>query len=342
MEAFSKRGLEDSLNLVSKIFKEDPTFSKSCHDVGHLLGKETYKLFKNGKDFKITPEVSFCSYGFYHGFMELLASEGDVKKARDFCKYVDSQIAKETPDASLQCFHGIGHGWVNIHGDTNLLGDDLGIIKKGLGLCEKVSGNDSELSRCATGVFNGIAIFYDEEEYGLKVRPDDPLWMCRLQDKKYQDPCYISMNIVLASVSHGNLKTAASFVEPIIDDDIAAHTMINLAIPFGLSNADSGDHSENINICRSLQKRLVVPCLQGYAFSFLEHGEPQKEYIKAIGFCRNSLLTKNEMEGCLTYIYSYLAQWYPVEKAFKICDEEGVYKDFCISNVEIGISGLNK
>ncbi|HET7098658.1 MAG TPA: hypothetical protein VFI61_00250 [Patescibacteria group bacterium] len=340
MNVFKTDGLDRALDLVSNIYSQDPSFSSTCHDVGHLLGSETYKLFKAGKPFKVTPKIAFCSYGFYHGFMESLASEGDVKKAQDFCKYIDAQISKETPDASLQCYHGIGHGWVNIHGDKSLLGDDLGIVKKGLSLCEKVAGTDSELSRCATGVFNGISIFYENGEYDLKIKKTDPMWLCKIMDKKFQDPCYISMNTVLYSITGKNLKLAARYIEEIKDNSIAQHAMINLALPFSLAEANNSDHIQSIATCRGLQTRLIIPCLQGFAFAFLEHGEPNKEYIKAIGFCKNNGLTNTETTGCLSYIYSYLAQWYPNDKAVAICNSEGVYKDFCNHELDVATRGL--
>lgn len=340
MDEFGKQGLDSSIRLVTKIYATDPTFSTSCHDIGHLLGSETYKLFKSGKPFKVTPGIAFCSYGFYHGFMDLMAGEGDVSKARDFCKYVDSQMSKITPDASLQCFHGIGHGWVNIHGQESLIGDDLGIANRGLNLCEKVATTDSELSRCATGVFNGVAIFYGTHEYDLKIRDDDPMWLCRDVDSKFQDPCYISMNTVLYAVSGQDFKLATKYIEQIKDDTIATHAMINLALPFSIAESNNPDHSENINVCRGLQKRLIGPCLQGFAFGILEHGEPGREYVKSVAFCKENGLTKTETNQCLSYIYLYLPQWYPVEKSYSICDEEGEYRSFCKEKVEIGIKGL--
>jgi uncharacterized protein YxeA len=343
LSVFHKRGLEYSLNFVSSAYQRDPSFSKVCHDVGHLLGKETYKLFDEGKEFQISSNASFCSYGFYHGFMEsMVSSEEDLKKARQFCLYVDSQISKITPDATLQCFHGIGHGWVNIHEDKSLWGNDLGIIKKGLILCERVSENDSELSRCATGVFNGVSVFYSTEESGLKIKKDDPLWICKAQENKYQDPCFISMNTVLMALNDGDLKVASKYLEDIPDDIVASHAMINLAIPFGLRRYDDKDHRDSVGICRSLQERLVVPCLQGYAFAFLEHGEPGKEYVRSLDFCKENDLTETEENKCLGYIYAYLAQWYAQDKAVEICNNEGGYQQYCHEQLKIGLEGLNQ
>ncbi len=342
IKVFNKTGLDASLDLVEKIYSIDSSFSSVCHDVGHVLGAETYKLFKSGKNFKVTPKVAFCSYGFYHGFMEYLAAEGDVEKARDFCRYVDAQVAKVTPDASLQCYHGIGHGWVNIHGDKTLLGDDVGIVKKGLSLCEKVASNESELSRCATGVFNGIAIFYESGEYDLQIKKDDPMWICKRVDKKFEDACYVSMNTVLFAVTGQDFAKSAKYIEGIKDDMVASHAMINLSLPFSLAEMDKVDHSRSIAVCRGLQPRLTVPCLQGFAFAYMEHGEPGKEYLKATGFCKDNGLTPAEEKGCLGYIYGYMAQWYPADKAYAICKDEGDYSTYCSQKVEEGLEGLGK
>lgn len=342
-QVFKKQGLESALDFVSEVYEKNPSFSSVCHDVGHLLGSGTYKLFKEGKEFKITPNASFCSYGFYHGFMEtMVSSEADLTKAREFCLYVDTQVSALTPDAALQCFHGIGHGWVNVHDDKKLWGDDQGIVNKGLKLCELVSATDSELSRCATGVFNGLSAFYSTGEYQIKLNRDDPLWICGAQESKYQDPCYISMNSLLLSISNGNLKDASKYVEDIKDDEIAKHTMLNLAIPYGLNNINESDHQTGIDTCRGVQSRLVTPCLQGYAFAFLEHGIPGEEYVKSLSFCKSSGLTESEKSDCLGYIYTYLAQWYAKDKATEICNREDNYQEYCHQRLTIGLEGLKQ
>ena len=342
IQVFERDGMGEAYGIIARLYDTIPEFAPTCHDFGHFLGNATYELFSGGKDFKVTAKTAFCSYGFYHGFLERLASEeGGVKGARDFCIYVDQQLAKETPDVTLQCFHGIGHGWVNVHDVPELWGNEEGIVKRGLELCERVAGNDSELSRCATGVFNGIATFYGTREYNLKLNRDDPLWLCRKQTEKYKDPCFISMNVALVAAADGDLVRAAKFVDAINEDEYAKHAMLNLAIPFGVENLHSSDHTQAILDCRSLSPRLRISCIQGYAFAFLESGKPGEEYIKPIEFCSLSILSSQEKEGCLGYIFGYLAQWYPREKALGICDlSNDSQKEFCKRSVENSLKGL--
>jgi len=339
---FNRKGLDKSLDLIETIYESNPEFISVCHDFGHLLGRETYKSFRSGEELKINSKTSFCSYGFYHGLMEEMArSESDLSRVRDFCDYVDAQIVDQSPDATLQCFHGIGHGWVNVHDEPELWGDALGIAQRGINLCEQVSQNESELSRCATGVFNGIAFFYINKEYELEVDREDPLWLCRIQEEQYKDPCYLSFNVTLMNITDGNLLKAAKFIEAIPEDDYARHAMLNLAVPFGLMNIE-GANREGIGLCRQVQSRLIEPCIQGYAFAFLEHGEPGKEYAGAINTCIASDLTAEEEGGCLSYIFNYLPQWYSEDRAYAICETlDTKYQAFCSESVREQLSRLN-
>lgn len=328
-------GLKSALGVVSKAYESDPAFSAACHDIGHYLGKETYLSFKKGEDFEITKEAAFCSYGFYHGFMEsMIASGADTKSVSDFCKLVDSKISLESPDATLQCFHGIGHGWVNIHDEKNLWGNETETAVRGLKLCEQVAGNDSELERCATGVFNGISFFYINGEYGMKPRENDPLWLCSVQPEKYKNPCYLSMNSFLMGFSGGDFLRAAGYLEKIKSENSREQAMLNLAITLGIKHMESHDPFGGALLCRRVRPDLVNSCIQGYAFAFLEHGEPGKEYVRSLAFCKNGELNSSEKEACLSYIYGYLPQWYPEHKALSICREEGDSRSFCEERVE--------
>jgi hypothetical protein len=251
--------------------------------------------------------------------MEMLGGTGDMGVARDFCSYVDRQIAQEAPDASLQCFHGIGHGTVNSH-DPAAWGDAPAMVAPALALCERAAETPDQLSRCATGVFNGIAIFMSTKQYNLSIDPADPMRICRGQKEQFQDACFISMNVVLFSHTGGDFGKAAAYVESIPDDIQAQHTIINVAAMAAAGNIDAEDYAEEIRVCRGLQSRLRLSCIAGYAYGFLEHGEPQKEYVKPLAFCQSAALTPEEARACMTYLSSYLPQWYPVEKARRVCD----------------------
>jgi hypothetical protein len=333
-----KGNIVEALDALSSFYEANPSMGEMCHSLTHEIGQASYRFFARGVDFEITPKTAYCSYGFYHGFMEaLVINKGDMELARTFCDDVDRQLASLTPDASLQCFHGIGHGTVNNH-DPRTWGNEQTMINPALTLCEQVSISSQQRSRCATGVFNGIATFYATGKYNLIVDPKDPLHICRLQKEEYQDACYVSMNTLLLQVSNNNLKQAAAYVEQIPDDEMAHHAMINLASPIGSGNIDKNDHTEVVAVCRSLSNRLHLSCIAGYAFGFLEHGVPTKEYIKPLEFCNSKYLVSEEQNACFEYILSYLPQWYAQEKVKDIClqlDEKN--RNLCMDALKIAV-----
>jgi hypothetical protein len=315
----TNQGVDKALEVTANLYDSEKSFASPCHAITHAIGQTAYELFAKHQDFTVTAKTAYCSYGFYHGFMEALVSKtNNPKLAREFCSYVDKQLKDKAPDAYLQCFHGIGHGWSNIH-DTRLWGKEDEIINQSLTLCKNVSGTRDELTRCATGVFNNIALAYMSHEYNLSVNKDDPLTVCHKQTEEFKDPCYISMNITLLWFTNNDFAKAAAFLEKLQNTDMAIHAMRNLAAVVGAQNMNLSDHSAMIANCRNVQNRLQDSCFQGYAFGFLEHGQPEVEYVKPLAFCESQTLSKTEQQNCLSYIFSYLPQWYPRTKAESIC-----------------------
>jgi len=182
-----REGLSAAFGILVDLYSTgEPHFITNCHDFTHILGEEAYYKFINGEEFDVVPETSFCSFGFYHGFMELLADiHGDVSMARDFCVRVDEQLFDKAPDATYSCYHGIGHGWANRHEDSGW-GDELSISKPSLELCDRVAIDSQSLFRCATGVFDSISYDYYNGLYGLVMNPEDPLWLCRVQEERFR------------------------------------------------------------------------------------------------------------------------------------------------------------
>lgn len=333
MEQYLRRfGVEGAFSFLVHLYDTQPSFGPVCHDLTHRIGERAYDLFARGVRVQVSPKTAYCSYGFYHGFMErLVTTNGDMKEAGDFCRDVDSQISTTSPDAIYQCFHGIGHGTVNNH-DPSTWGDEQAMIGPALSFCEGTASTTEDLSRCATGVYNGLALFYINNEYNLVPRRDDPLWICRQQPESYQDACYISLNILLLTLAGQDIASAAVHIEKIPDDTMAAHAMINLMAPIGTKQLNSEDHSQYITLCRSVQERLRLACIQGYAYGFLENGPPGDEYVKPLQFCASDQLRSDEQEACDGYIFSYLPRWYSTETYRSICDSlSGVRKERCLT-----------
>lgn len=325
-----QRGVGAAFELVAKLYDTEPKFAQGCHSFTHKIGTETYKRFVDKQRIDISPKTAYCGYGFYHGFMEaLLQDSGDFEQARKFCAFIDQQLRTLTPDAGLQCYHGIGHGTVNDHNRKDW-GNERALIDPAMIICENLSQHTLQLSRCASGVFNGLALFYIEGEYGLTIKSDDPLWICREQKKEYQEACYGNMNVALLWLTKQDFFVAARFIEHIISDDQAIKAIRYLAAPLGSRQQNQQIFSSGIHACHSLQSRLRLPCIQGFAFGMLEHGPPGNEYINPLKFCDSSELEKLEQKACFDYIFSYLGIWYSREKAEQICVQAvSSQKDYC-------------
>jgi hypothetical protein len=339
LSTFEDKGLDASFDVLSRLYNEEPSFSAFCHDITHRIGEAAYFLFSRNENFAVTPKTAYCSYGFYHGFMEsLLSRTGDLKKTREFCEYVDKQLADKAPDATLQCYHGIGHGAADIivAKERSTWGNERKMVGPALKICEETARTQTQMSRCATGVYNAIAVFYTTNQYQLSMNKNDPLWLCHEQPEKYKAECYLSMNTALLAFTGLDFSKAARYIEDIAEDDHAMRAILNLAAPMGTKNMNVKDHTEQITACRSLQERLRNPCIQGYAFGFLEHGEPGVEYIKPLNFCEQDVLREDEQVSCFEYIFSYLRLWYPREKATRICETfEGERRDFCHAQIQL-------
>lgn len=327
----NKNSVDAAFSLIAKLYQEDPRFASSCHNLTHNIGIAAYKHFLKNKDSVLTPKTAYCANGFYHGFMEaLLTTSGEADEARKFCEYVDKKLTSLAPDAFLQCYHGIGHGAMDIAaGHKENWGDEQKLIAPAIKLCEEVSRTDDQLYRCVSGIYNAIANYYITGEYKLSLKIDDPYWFCRQQKEKYQESCYGNMNSTIWWLDQGDFAKSAKFIENIPQDKYAIPAIRYLsglaALPFAKSYNEKA-----ISACRLLQERLYFPCIEGFAHGFLEHGTPDMEYEDAMSFCRNEGFTKEEKEICFKYILTTLGGWYNKDKVEMICTTvEGQYQNYC-------------
>lgn len=315
------QGVPDAFRLMATLYVNEPGARKSCHALTHRIGGAAYRKFATSGDITVTPETAFCNFGFYHGFMEALAADGqDIARARAFCARVDTE-PRGTPDAGPQCFHGIGHGMVNGH-EPKLWGNDAAMVNRALHLCEAVADTADRRYRCATGVFNGLAIFYVRGEYGLSmadIHSDDPLRICREQAPAYRQACYGNMKIVFSRLTGRDFPKMLTIAERIPDEQDAAATVWYLA-GFNIERKlDRTDYGDDIRACRSLREPLRLPCIQGLATGFLWYGFPGHEYEGALHFCGAERLSHDERQACFDKISSLLPIFYPRPRVTEIC-----------------------
>lgn len=329
-------GIDAAYQKLVSFYNSDPDFSKRCHPIAHAIGAAAYRDLSLDKKFTVTKETTWCAFGFYHGFMEALLQSGeDLSKARALCLEANKQVNGENSGNQavfLACLHGIGHGAADPQNNLALWGNERALIKKPLEICEKVSKTDHELYRCAGGVFNVLSIAYSFNQYKFSINKDDPLWICNEQPRKvYQRACYGDMNVALTAYTKNDMYKAAKFIERIKDDEMAGYAMSSLASASISYDPKKTDQRDRIQVCRSVQERLRLSCIGGYATGLAEYGAPGKEYVESLNFCNSSLLRTDEKDKCYASSLGYLMTLFSREDFLNICDkiEEGKYVTYC-------------
>jgi len=327
LSVLEEGGISAAFDRLAALYNNDPNFRFSCHYVSHNVGIASYAYFLKDRDSILTPKASYCANGFYHGFMEaFLGANLDPQEAREFCGYIDEKMTSQAPDASLQCFHGIGHGAMDMAIiSEGVKGGELEMIGPALQICENASETPEQLYRCASGIFNGIANFYIKDDYDLSINKEDPLWVCHEQQDKYKEPCYGNMIPLLFWLEDNDFSQAAYYIESIGEETQEISAIKYLA---GLGALYEGSEYA-VEDCRFLKKHLRLPCIEGFVQGFLEHGEPGLEYQEAFSFCRSLSMTYQEKEACFRYALN-LGGWYSKEKVKEICaGVDAEYRKFC-------------
>jgi len=329
-EVIKKEGLESGFSLFTKFFETEPVFAQNCHDFTHQLGEAAHEEFSETGSFPVTQQVSYCSYGFFHGFIEAMMQEnGNLVEAKEMCRYVDRELSGETATLGA-CYHGIGHG-VTDGANPSAWGDVFKMINPGLELCEEVGDNQYDTKICGTGVFNSLAIMYPNPKYKLDLDRQDPLWICRQQTKSYfKHACYDDFKSLLMGLTGNDFTKAANFIEQVDEDDYAKDAMDNLATYYVYYLLKDPSYEKAINECHGLQERLRVSCISGLGAGFMTAGIPDKEYIRALELCGSSLITEPERDGCYSRVIRLIALRYSQEKYNAICQTiDDKYQNLC-------------
>lgn len=323
--------LDEAMGIVASLYNSEPEFIPNCHDFTHAIGKAAYERFAKGEDFKVGGETSYCAYGFYHGFMENLVSRsGDPASAREFCKKVDAELSQINSGAKLACYHGIGHGWTNVH-DEKLYGNERGMVTPAIVLCEEVTQDPEELKICATGVFDSISIGYYNQKYGLKIKKDDPYWLCREQKDKYKTACYMDLTPAILWLGGQRLTEAMKYiskVEPPYRDTFVL-TVSEDSVRFIIK--DNLKIEDQVAVCRSLGHTQHLICIQGLVAGYMQFGTPGSEESNGLNFCERSFLTSDEKDSCFQKLSINVRISYSADRNHSFCAKvPEVYKKYCL------------
>ncbi len=338
------KGPDATFSLVNDLRSEDVGFSAECHTIVHSLGEISY--WKYAEDHKLpqTGNISYCGFGFIHGFMQELGhhSKDFLKEANFICDHfikIDYQAFEQTVDPLDQCYHGVGHGlafyYVPLYWD-----DELEAISRGTDDCHKLSGGQTKISNCVYGLFGGISSIYTGGHgYQLPIKKEDPLWICKSQPDDLKEPCFDSMVPTLGVIFGHDLPRLASFFDGIEDKFLfqAFYSLGDLSSRwFAL---DEISLQKVISFCSYQKGAKRKGCIQGFAEGLIRNVYPQKAPDTALSFCRSRFLNNLEKNQCFVGFISEMKLMYPgrikeilskltPKELRSICDKDTL-KEFC-------------
>lgn len=202
------RGAAAGLRLVAERSQKDSQYHAACHELMHIVGRETYSLYRKGGKISFTKDAARCAFGAYHGLMDAWVGKGeDAGEAVAFCDMIDRGLGKEVKNNYFQCWHGIGHGAVVPH-DKRLWGNMTETASPALRLCQRLTTTTDSQQNCFRGVYGGLAIFLMDGEYGFSLETPDPFAFCAAQPQNQQPMCVSEMvPAVFKKNSHDIVET---------------------------------------------------------------------------------------------------------------------------------------
>lgn len=329
IDLLETEGVDGAFERLSFLYDTEAVFRNDCHGYAHFIGEHAYGLFSQGENFSLSGKTSYCGFGFYHGFMEtLLLTTGDAGKARAFCEFVDEQKFGQTNAAVTACYHGVGHGAVD-GSDRGAWGNAQAMLAPGFLLCDLIAETSFQHYLCATGVFNALEILSTDPKYGLEDIQKEPFSVCYDQEPRFREACYTNMTPAVFRLKHGDFLEVARYVEENIlepealtIENFTNHRMVLLSVfqeYFKRYGEEEGYIEDGLGLCRSLEERSLLPCIEGLSGGHLKYGDPANGYLRAIDFCSNSLLTEIERGTCFGYVVPRISTYYGMEIKREIC-----------------------
>jgi plastocyanin len=276
-------GLEDVFPKLASWYRDDPEFRKNCHDVMHVVGAAAYAEFMNHASVVDRPEVAYCGFGFFHGFIETVLVEKGAGSYGEVVAYCDA-LGKRNPRARGPCYHGIGHAVADLL-PSQLWGDGYAMAARGVEVCESILRGEYERVRCTSGVYNALTIAYDSEMYKLAFSVEEGIPICAAQPRVHQDFCYMEMgNGFIRSQPWGRDESLA-FIAHL--PDVAARTNVMR----GYMDTEVRRTIDTINlpdlaqVCIGLERAVAEGCVQGVITGLFGVGKPGKENELMEEFC---------------------------------------------------------
>ncbi|HET7713709.1 MAG TPA: hypothetical protein VFK94_05500, partial [Patescibacteria group bacterium] len=288
-----KEGLDQAFQVFAKLYRTEPGFPSTCHDMTHLLGEAAYQEFISQSKIQTSDHTVNCSYGFYHGFIEAMLHSGQgYEKVISYCRLVQDELSKTitSPSAYTRCFHGIGHGIFDTLPAKDW-GDEEQMVTNSLAVCELLDEDDPALLfSCSKGVFNALTNAYAFENYGLAANPVDPFYLCRKQrTETYRRACHVDIGLHFISTKNLNLPEAAEFIRQNVAEESSRAELLLAQISQEIQdNAAAGlELPLLISTCQEFSGLTRQKCFRGIIEGIFISGLPGSEYQEGLRLCQD-------------------------------------------------------
>lgn len=337
-QALSKDGVGAAFQVVKKLYKTEPGFIvDGCHLQAHRLGEAAYGLYLKNPSLdrlKIDASSVSCGYGFFHGFLEhLFRANPDIGQGRQFCRYLIERLSSEVPAIRLNCYHALGHGFVNEPPQPSAWGNPQAMVNLALERCEEVSPSHDvhETNECLQGAFNVLGDWIAAKKYGINP-PDNSMWLCPEQKSKpRQMACYYELSMRIKNLHAQDIATIyQTYVKDITD--LEAQKLIINNSSAGLIERAMAQSSYNnfVEMCLRLPDQLDLKCVGGILGGIMAQAEPGIEYVKALKTCAEANLSERYRDYCYQRLGESLRRFYSLEKVIQICQKiDQVYRKHC-------------
>ncbi len=295
----AEQGVDAAYDEVAKLYATEPEFPGTCHYIAHNIGLASFQLYRNDMKKLLSPQATVCAAGFYHGFMEgYLGGSGSPKEAGVMCDAIGKKLGTMSPDARLQCYHGIGHGAIETAVSTLGTANIHEMLAQAVHMCEEASDGASERYRCVSGAYNGIDNFFIGEQYGLSLQKSDVRELCRAQPDVYKEACYGELNAVAKDLAKDDMRKALAYILAIKDTAYIARSVEYVAGIYGIQYAMNRSLYEFAASCEAVDPVYRMDCYRGAIRGLYEHGVPNKEYERVYGFCDSGYFSTADREMC--------------------------------------------
>lgn len=307
----AEQGVDAAYNEVARLYESDPSFVESCHYIAHNIGLASFQLYRHDMKKLLSPQATVCAAGFYHGYMEgYLGNSGSPKEAGKMCDAIGRKFETISPEARLQCYHGIGHGAIETAIGTLGTADIKEMLASAVRMCEAASSGVSERYRCVSGAYNGIDNFFIGEQYGLSLQKSDVRELCRSQPEEYKEACYGEKNAVARIIAKDDMKKAIKYILAIPDKAYVPKSVEYVAGIYGIQYANDRSLYEFAQACEAAGPEYVVNCHRGAIRGLYEHGVPNKEYERVYAYCDSGYFGSVDREACYKEALGQLSPFY--------------------------------